>query len=277
MVPRFLWRKLYVARPIEMRLPDGKSVRYQSRHGDAVGRQLFWQGALAYEPETTRVFLALAPAMRVLLDVGANTGWFAVLCCAANPHCRAYCFEPVPHIFEALKANVAINRFAHRCTAVMAAVGEHNGRTRFHVPYGDFPTSACLNPHGFRNCKGELIDSELLSLDTFLDPQMPVDLVKLDTEGFEDKALMGMLRIVQRHVPDIIVECNPDGPYRQIQRLLSPCGYRFFHLLESSARERSTIEPDVQERFRNYLCTARQSTLDRIAAFSKCLETRTKP
>jgi FkbM family methyltransferase len=275
MVPGFLWRKLHVACDIEMLLPGGHTVRYRSHAGDAIGRQLYWQGPLAFEPETTRVFLALAPSARVLLDVGANTGWFALLCCAANPRCRAYCFEPVPRIFEALKTNVAINHFEDRCTPIMAAVAEHDGRAQFHVPYCDFPTSACLDPRGFRNNEGELIDSEVLALDSFLDAQTPVDLVKLDTEGFEDKALMGMLDIVGRYAPDVIVECNPDGPYRSIQRLLGQSGYRFFHLLDTGATERSTIEPDADECFRNYLCTARQSTLDCISAFSTCLEDRT--
>jgi FkbM family methyltransferase len=265
MVPDFVWRRLAVACDMELPLPEGNIVRYRTHPGDQIGRILFWRGVLGFEPETTKVFLTLAPTTRVLLDVGANTGWYALICCAANPRCRAYCFEPVPRIFDALRANTEVNRFSDRCTAIMAAVADHDGQSQFHVPFDDLPTSACLDPKGFRGYAGALIDVRLLSLDSFIDDRTPVDLVKLDTEGFEDKALLGMLRILKQHAPDIVVECNPDGPYREVQRILAEFDYRFFHLTDSGPTEHSVIEPDPREVFRNYLCTARPTTLNRIS------------
>jgi FkbM family methyltransferase len=271
-MPSCAWKRLPVDFRFERPVFGGRTLRYRSHVGDAIGRTLYWRGALAYEEETTAVFVKLVQSARCFLDIGANTGFFALLGCTVNTRCEAHCFEPVPHIFQALQTNIEFNDIQDRCHAVMAAVSNRDGATKFHIPAVGFPSSASLDPGGFRGYAGDLVDVRVLSIDTYLDDGVPVDLVKIDTEGFEDTALQGMRRILHKWHPDLIIECIPDGPTKKVEWILREHGYRFFHLLDSGPFERSSIEPDTQETFRNYLCTARETTLTHLASPSPCRE-----
>jgi len=198
------------------------------------------------------------------LDIGANTGFYGLLGCAVNPKCVAYCFEPSPNTFEAMRTNIKLNGFNDRCIAVMAAVSDREGTTKFHLPNSGFPSSASLHVDGFRGYSGVLIDVRLITIDGYLRDEMPVDLIKIDTEGFEDAVLRGMSRILHEHRPDMFIECLPDGPNYEIEGILRKYNYRFFHLMDRGPVERISIEPDAKEQYRNYLCTARQSTVSKI-------------
>lgn len=45
----------------------------------------------------------------IVLDIGGNLGWFAVLCGKLYPHAKIYTFEPVPFNFALLRWNLARN------------------------------------------------------------------------------------------------------------------------------------------------------------------------
>ena len=79
--------------------------------------------------------------------------------------------------------------------------------------------------------------------------------IKMDVEGFEDLVIAGMARTLTRLAPTLIVECNPDGPYRRVESLLSAAGYHFYHLLPSGPRAMTSIVPDKREINRNWLCS----------------------
>jgi hypothetical protein len=107
---------------------------------------------------------------------------------------------------------------------------------------------------GFRGANGELIAVPVTTVDAACLEHGRVDLVKIDAEGFEDKVLEGMLRVLTTHQSMVIVECLPDGPYKAVQDILARFGYRFFHLRESGPVPMADIVPDMTERYGNYLC-----------------------
>lgn len=261
LLPVGIWTRIAIEFPFDVRMPRGARFRYRSAFGDQIGRALFWRGLEGYEPETMRVLLRLARSSRLFLDIGANTGVHSLAVCAANRECRAYAFEPVPSVFARLKTNLEANGLEGRCTAVMAAVAERSGTTLLHVPRTAVPTSASLNPDGFRGCKGEVIRTNATTVDEILPAEAAVDLAKVDVEGFEDRVLLGMQRQLEQFRPDLIVECNADGPRDDVERILRRFGYRFFQLLPRGAVERRRLEPDRRERWRNYLCTGREGTI----------------
>ncbi len=254
LLPESVWRRLPVDGVFTVSLGAGIEFRYSSNPGDGIGRALYWKGTASWEADTIPVFVELARRSTRFLDIGANTGVYTLLACAVNPSVRVTAFEPVPQVFEILCKNIAVNRWQDRCQTRNEAVSSWVGLTAFHVPQGDVPTSASLHTRGFRGISGRLIDVSVTTVDAVCAEHEAVDLVKIDVEGFEDRVLEGMQRVLANSRPAVILECNPDGPFRVIQGLLGHFGYRFFHLRGGAPVPLADIVPDVTERHRNVLC-----------------------
>ena len=254
LLPGSLWRRLPVDLTFEVAVPNAQAFLYRASPNDAIGRSLYWRGLQGYEPETVRPFLDLARAAQVILDVGANTGVFTLLASAVNPAARVIAFEPLPRLGNALRENVNLNGWNDRIQVFGEAVTDQVGAAPFHVPRADVPTSASLNRNGFRGLEGDIILVPTTTLDASIDDETHIDLVKIDVEGFEDRVLRGMTRILSRWRPAIIVECNPDGPQRELEQVLSDRSYVFYHLGPRGPELRPHLLPDQTERCRNYLC-----------------------
>ena len=251
---RWVFQSFPVEGCITVTSPDGRRLSYRSTNRDFIGRELYWYGWQGFEPETTGVFLALARRSRRVVDVGANTGYYTLIAGIANDASRILAIEPVPRVCDLLRSNVERNGMGDRCEIVTAAVSSVSGSVSFHVPHDDVPTSASLHTGGFRGHAGDLTEVPCRTLDELCASGEPVDLMKIDVEGFEDAALEGARSVLQHSRPALIIECNPDGPYRKVQELLAPHGYVFFQLTDEGPRRVAEIRPDETERFRNYLC-----------------------
>ncbi|MEM9492367.1 MAG: FkbM family methyltransferase, partial [Myxococcota bacterium] len=187
-------------------------------------------------------------------DIGAYTGVYSLVACAANPRARVVTFEPVPRIYRRLVANLELNQLTERCQAHNMAVSNRTGSARLHVPHTALPGSSSLSETGFRNLPGQPIDIATTAIDDAIAEDDRVDLIKLDVEGFEHHALQGMERVLGRDRPALIFECNPDGPHREVETLLRRHEYLFFHLRERGPVRMHTLVPDPDERYRNYAC-----------------------
>lgn len=262
LLPEPVWRRLHPDPDFDFVIA-GQSIRYISQPNDVIGNTLFWTGA--FEDETSRVFVKLASQAQTVLDVGANTGYFTLLACMASPQARVIAFEPIPLIYDLLCSNVAANGWQARCKLRREAVSDAEGTTEFHVPHTDsVPTSGSLHVGGFRGYEGHLIKTPVTTLDAVCAPLDQVNLAKIDVEGFEDKVLEGAQETLRRCRPDIIVECNHDGPYRRIDEILSTCGYSFYALLDNGPQPIDNLRPDPQDKHRNFLCSVDKQLLQRL-------------
>jgi FkbM family methyltransferase len=232
---------------------SGTSFDYDAVSNDAIGRALFWRGLMGVEPETVKVFRAVAARSRLIYDVGANTGLYTLLACATSPDARVVSCEPVPRVFSRLRVNLETNQFTQRCTALELAVGSSRCSSRLHVPYADVPTSSSLSESGFRGLDGELIPVEVETLDQLATEHGVPDLMKIDVEGHEHSVLAGATEILRTR-PAIILECNPDGPYESVDGILSEHRYVFHRIGRSGLETSRRIRPDCREMCRNYLC-----------------------
>jgi FkbM family methyltransferase len=258
LLPEQVWRRIPFEGTFRVSLPGGSGFTCQAIDADGViNRALFWRGWLAYEPETTLTFFRLAQRSNLILDIGANTGFFTLLACAANSRSKVIAFEPVPPIRERLLSHLVMNGWDGRCEARCEAVADFVGTTKLHVPFSmGIPTSASLSHEGFRGYEGSLIDVPVTTVDTVCSSGERVDLVKLDVENHEHTVLEGMKQVLSTSRPALIVECNPDGPFQAIEAILSQFGYDFFHLRPEGLVQCGRILPDETELYRNFLCIA---------------------
>ena len=159
--------------------PCGLSLKYELGSQDAVSASL-WCGPRNFEPEMIPAFVGFARNARGVLDIGANTGLYSMLACAANRESRVMAWEPVPYLFKKMTANIALNGFSEQCDLRPNALSDNNGHATLYVPVDT--TMASLNPaHG--NHATKPIDVMVETADDAIPKDFPVDLIKLDVES----------------------------------------------------------------------------------------------
>jgi FkbM family methyltransferase len=180
------------------------------------GRQMYLRPDLLreyvadeYEPFTVEIFERSIRPGATVLDIGAGVGYFTLIAGErVGKTGKVYAFEPVPETFELLAQNVQVNRL-ETVTPVRKAVGESDGQTALFV--AELPEQSGLYqvPSDRLN---RVTVADCVSIDDFLSAEN-VDVVKIDTEGFEPQVLRGMTRTLLNSPgsPVLFVELNPVG------------------------------------------------------------------
>ena len=121
---------------------------------------------------------------RVIVDLGASIGVFAVFAALAAPRAVVHAYEPEPDAFELLTRNVALNGLGDRIVCAQLAVGAGSEPRTLHVGGPDlyFPT---LN--GPPDSPADRITVGCTTLSEILHDRAleTVDLLKVDVEGAE--------------------------------------------------------------------------------------------
>lgn len=192
-----------------------------------------------YEPEVTRTFLGTLREGMTVVDAGANIGYYTILAAAVVGEAgRVYSFEPDPRNYRVLGSNVRRNGFRN-VRVVRKAIADRSGSLGFHPdPWRTEGWVAFDDDH-------HAMEVQATSLDAFFAGLSwpPVDLVKMDIEGSEQRALEGMTELAARNpAMQMILEVNPHALRRNgssvaglSERLLS-LGFRWGRVLERGAR-----------------------------------------
>ena len=121
----------------------------------------------------------------LLVDVGANAGYFSLLWAAQRPDNRVIAFEPSPRNVALLTENVARNGLADRVDVRPLAAGTARGTLTFHLGpdaqtgWGSFSSYV----------GGQTLEVPVVRLDEVIDE--PVRLLKVDAEGADPWVLEG--------------------------------------------------------------------------------------
>lgn len=195
----------------------GDNCQFQiESQGHNIENGLYWGGLFAHEPETMRIWTDHARKVDMVLDIGANSGVFA-LAAATVGATNVHAFEPLPRVYKLLQRNVSINETTAIKTWQMA-MGSTKGLARMFDPGGDAPTSASLSEE-FATAKFSRlreVDVQVTTVDLFCSEHgiQGVDLIKIDVEGFEEHALQGMRQVVAASKPIILMEVLPGEEVR---------------------------------------------------------------
>jgi FkbM family methyltransferase len=190
-------------------------------------------------PTETDVARELAQGIQpgsVAVDVGANFGVLTeIMARSAGPEGHVIAFEAHPDNAEVLRArchwlqkrggcasidvrNVAVNDGS--AAEVLLHAGRRHSANEWNITGQDVTG---------RHTAGELrIPATSLDAALATHPQ-PVRMVKIDVEGAEDQVFAGMLEMVRRHRPELVIEFHNDGTWEK-RKLLTAMGYRFYDL-----------------------------------------------
>jgi FkbM family methyltransferase len=157
-----------------------------------------------WEPHLSRYLVRELDTSDVLVDVGANVGYFTVLCAPLVK--RVVAFEPVAKTYRYCQANVALN---HLANVDLYPYGLWHENTTLSLRRDSLGVNAAVASSG--DVAGA--DSiNVVTLDYLVESgllEMPgLDMVKLDVEGAELSVLMGMRATIARFFPRIVMELN---------------------------------------------------------------------
>src|SRR5665213_3057700 len=196
-----LLRKTLPSRDIAIKLnPD---ATFEFTYGDGYWSKLL-NRSFSYEDELALLFLDSVGVDYMLLDCGANFGYWSVLVSSApyGSH-KAIAIEPSSQNFAKLKNNAEIN--GKRFEVMKCAIGAARGTARLSG-----------TKHEAFSIAGEPADDgeevPVLALDNLLDDGKISAggkyLIKLDVEGVEIEAIKGGTRLLQG---DSVILCEEHG------------------------------------------------------------------
>ena len=165
-----------------------------------------------YEAAETAVFRRLLRPGMVVVDVGAHVGYFALTSASpVGPGGAVYAFEPDPHNFALLTANVDVNR-ATNVVCVPKAVSSRSGRATLFQDRSNHGAHT-LAEANIETRLGGRTDVDTVSLDEYFGGlgDGRVSLIKLDTQGAEGLVIEGARGLLERHGPTLLMEFWPAG------------------------------------------------------------------
>ena len=241
--PEVITKYIPRAGSFSVKLPNGKNLKLWSKADECVTNLVYWHGWDAHEPETSRLFFQMAQEAKVIFDIGAHIGYYALLAAKAQPQAQVFAFEPLPIVFERLKHNLALNNL-NNVQAFDFAAGTHGHIADFyHVPQG-IPSSSGLS-FEFHSRTGVEITAtkvRVIALDDFIEEQKltRLDLIKMDTEETEPDVLNGMLVSLKKFRPKIICEVlKKENP--ELEKVFSNLNYRYYRLTTDGPVEQTQI------------------------------------
>jgi FkbM family methyltransferase len=183
---------------------------------------------------------------RCIIDGGAHVGQTALDFADAFPEARIFSFEPAPDTFAELCRNT---QPYPNIKPINAALGEENSVAVLHVN-NDSQTNSLLEiseeAHQWLPAEKiemlRTVEVPVYSLDQFVRDQVaqPVDLLKLDVQGYEFKVLRGAATLLaQASLPLVYLEICFVSYYQEqtslpeLYRLLYDYGYRLVSIYPS--------------------------------------------
>jgi len=196
-----------------------------------------------YEPVTTQVIKDQIKKGDVVVDIGANIGYYTILFSRlVGSDGLVYSFEPGPKNFSMLKQNVELNGCKNVILEQKAVAGKSGIVELFlHERGGN---------HSIVDAKGcvGLIKVDCVSLQDYFKDRR-VDLIKMDVEGAEYQVVKGADAILNSGVK-LVIEFNIDSmtarhiDSKKLLKILSEKGYRLKGINEGEKRILEITEDD---------------------------------
>ena len=195
-----------------------------------------------------------------IVDIGANVGFMAIPAAVKYRQSLVIAVEPHPQTFLLLEENIKKNALTN-IKYFNLAIGEKSGEICFSDFSNDDQNHVLL--------EGDGIKVKMKTLDELLEPITPgpIDLLKIDVEGYEQFVLAGAKKTIEKTAV-IYIEIG-DKNFAQfgykssdITNQLESGGFKVFNITENDHLERISA-PFIQEKCINVIA------LKDVSAFCK--------
>jgi FkbM family methyltransferase len=172
---------------------------------DWVQRNLFMYGY--YEKHESTFWQYLTRNKINVFDIGANVGYFSLLASnnVKSGIGKVYAFEPITKTYERALHNIRLNNYTN-IQLLQIAISDKNGLLTINVGNEENWGMSSVNRHNYLSGTEETISCQ--TLDTFVEQHNihSVDVIKMDIEGSELRALRGMVDAINRFRPSVLIE-----------------------------------------------------------------------
>jgi FkbM family methyltransferase len=175
----------------------------------------------------------------IIYDLGANIGYFSLLCAATSPQSKIFCFEPIPVNMAILCRHLLINSVKN-VFPVNFAVSDHFGLVDFSADNlsHSYTYKQSSAHYGNRqiNIKVGIISMDILITQFgFTKP----DIIKIDVEGAEYDVLAGSLNVIKNYKPKILLsthEAHVTGIEEKCLQFLDEVNYSYLKIENDASR-----------------------------------------
>lgn len=213
----------------------------------SIAKKLYWtDGNIIPEEDNFALesFIRLVKKSHIVLDIGANSGIFALSSALANPKAKIYTFDILPESIDILEKNIEINGLSNSINSNLIGVG---AKSFFYAPKGsissEMPTSLKLdsNHNNLDTKKVEIKTLDDIYDDFNLSGQASI---KIDVEGFEGDIFKNASNVIKNYRPFILCEVlTSTNNYSEYCDFLSKNHYIKYLVTENSIRSLDKIVP----------------------------------
>lgn len=232
-IPPKIYQHLYFIGVFKVQVDQEKS--FKIKHiGAKVENEIFWNGLYgSWEKESLKIWSFLCNRSKYIFDIGANTGMYAIVAKTINHNSQVYAFEPVERVFERLKENINLNGFD--IIPYNIGLSNFDGKAIIHDPGTDHVYSVTIN----KNLLPNHVFSNEIRIDVsrfnswFRKHEVEgLDLIKIDVETHEPEVVEGMLELIRKFRPTIIIEVLDKIVAEKLNRLLGEVDYMYYSIDE---------------------------------------------
>lgn len=255
-LPSSIYQHLHFNGVFKIKISSQKKIKIY-HHGGIEENEIFWCGLKeGWEKKSIALWIELAKDAQTVLDVGANTGLYALVAQAMNSEAEVHTFEPVPSVFKILKKNVELNDFPILNHEV--ALSDYNGKAKVYLPENkDFVYSVTVNKNRLNE---KTLAKELTittkTLKSFIDDNniKSIDLMKIDVETHEPEVLIGMGEYLKKFKPTMIIEVLDNEIAEKLNHILGELDYLYFNIDDANNSVRQTFKITKSDYWNFLIC-----------------------
>ena len=167
---------------------DVRGIRLRLYPGDNVGERKFLFMPQFFDPDEMALLAARLPPDGTFVDIGANVGLYTLNAARHLGHGgRILAVEPGPEAGRRLRYNLSLNPTTATITLADCAIGAQEGVLGLHMDASNLGGSSLVRDHG-----GPSTPVRVRPLVDVLNEAgiAGIDILKIDIEGAEDRALL---------------------------------------------------------------------------------------
>ncbi|MEM1326610.1 MAG: FkbM family methyltransferase [Bacteroidota bacterium] len=226
-----IYQHLHFKGIISAKVTEKESFKMQ-HYGYQLENSIFWEGLYGkWEGVSLQVWEKLSRQSTTIIDIGANTGVYALISKTARPAAQVFAIEPVKRVYEKLERNCELNNY-DIITLEKAASDEDGEAVIYDVGSEHLYTVAVNKDLSSPVQKTTPVTIKTIRLDTIIQQYQlnNIDLIKIDVETHEEAVLEGMGKFLMLYQPSLLIEILNDEVARGVQKLINNLHYSIYYI-----------------------------------------------
>lgn len=213
---------------------ESQKIKLKTNQTSHITSQLFWDGSSEYEYSI--IFNKLVKKVSSFIDIGASIGYYTISAAKLNPSITIHSIEPSKSVINYLKDNIELNKVSNQVKSYQTAFSDKIGSIEFFEIFNPkYPKISNLSgEHNAGSKKITFSKSTEVSTTTFdqfvIDNNLiDIDLIKIDTEGFESIILKNAHASIDKFKPIIICETLFNKIEGELEEIMITYNYEFYN------------------------------------------------